>query len=87
MKTKSNPSILKCHVCGSNLILTEVMTHTIGNNFSPITRNTYRCSNSACQKDTDEKTAKRIKLKREQEEAQAIRKQEALAKTLESKKL
>ncbi len=79
--------MLKCNVCGCDLILMEVMTHTIGNNFSPITKNTYHCSNEVCQKDTDEKTAKRIKLKKEQEDAQAIRKQESLAKTLESKKV
>lgn len=64
----------KCIDCGSELILMEVTVHTSGNNPSPITKTTYRCSNDACQEECDKRTAKRIEIKREQDLARENRK-------------
>jgi hypothetical protein len=66
-------SPLKCRDCGSNLVLVDVTTYTINNNPSSITQSTYRCSNKACQAESDKREAKRLKVKKDQEEDREAR--------------
>lgn len=65
--------IRKCNQCGSDLIVVESKTQKKETSFSSTTVITYRCSNKACQDEIDKRTAKRIALKNEQEQARADR--------------
>lgn len=68
-----------CIDCGSKLVQVAVTTQTLGNNPSPITKTTYRCSNIACQEECDKRTAKQLELKKEQELARENRKKRLAA--------
>jgi hypothetical protein len=71
----------KCNQCGEDLVLQKTTTLKSERSFAPMTQNTYRCSNKACQDEIDKRTSKRIELKNEQEMAR----QKRLEKTAEDK--
>lgn len=71
----------KCNQCGNDLVLQKTTTLKSERSFAPMTQNTYRCSNQACQDEIDKRTSKRIELKNEQEMAR----QKRLEKTAEDK--
>lgn len=75
---QGSPTSRKCNDCGSDLILVEEVTMTLGNNLYPITKSTYKCSNQKCQDEADKRNAKRLELKNQQEQARKERIQENL---------
>ena len=76
-------STKKCFQCGSPLIFVNKVTTKIEGVRYPQTTTVYRCSNAACQEETDKQTAKRLKLRDEKIESDKVRAE----KKLEDKKL
>lgn len=79
--TKTNSNTPKCNQCGSDLILQATTTEKDQRSFAPMTRMTYLCSNQACQDGINDRTAKRIALKNEQD----LARQKRLEKAAEEK--
>lgn len=71
--THTNLTHLKCNDCGSDLVIVEETTMTLGNNLYPITKTIYRCTNKECQDDSDQKNAKRAEVRHDQEMARQKR--------------
>lgn len=72
-ESSTKPAPLKCHGCGSDLILVKVVVHTVDNNPYPITKTTYRCSDDVCQAESEKRAAKKLELKLEQDLARENR--------------
>ena len=66
-------AISRCSQCESKLIIVKVETEKIENHRFPVTITTYRCSNKACQIETDKRTAARLKNRDMQELAKQER--------------
>jgi hypothetical protein len=64
---------LKCHECGSYLLLVGQEIETGVGQYSPVTTSIYNCSNPECQADFEKKTAQRMKIHKEQEVAKQKR--------------
>lgn len=71
-----------CHKCGSKLLLVDVTVEKMDGQHGDITTSTYRCSDEACQKETD---ADIKKMKKKREERDAINKRR-LEKMQENRK-
>lgn len=80
LKITSSPKP-KCNQCGCELILQTTITEKSERSFAPMTRITYRCSNQACQDSIDDRVAKKLALKNEQD----LARQKRLEKTAEEK--
>lgn len=72
----------KCNQCGEQLILEKTITRKSDRSFAPVVVNTYRCSNKLCQEGIDQRVAKKIEIRHEQEMARQKRLQKVVPKNI-----